>query len=188
MTTREQDVNKKLFNLTLKALQDKGVDIDFDTVKAVCNSKWEFIAYVIRFGQMESYRDKYLGNFGVKRWRGAYKELNFMHSSEREAFSASFKTKLEELEFLDAKHKAYHEERKFEENKLYFPVIMTDKKGKETEFKTLLECSQVTKLDSIHIYIAAVKGTYTKRQLKFRFKKIDGNQNQEGSTNGGQIL
>jgi hypothetical protein len=181
MTTREQDVNKKLFNLTLKALQDKGVDIDFDTVKAVCNSKWEFIAYVIRFGQMESYRDKYLGNFGVKRWRGAYKELNFMHSSEREAFSASFKTKLEELEFLDAKHKQYHEERKFEENKLYFPVVMTDKKGKETEFKTLKEAAEFTKLEPIHIYISCSKSTKTKRGLSFKFKPND-NKKEEGDS------
>ncbi len=168
MSRREDDVNKKLYQTVLNRLKEQGVDVNFSIIESIVKSKWEFIAYVIRFGQLESYRDKYLGNFGVKKWRPATKEYRFTSVEEKARLDQI--PSLEKLTELNEKHNKYRESVKFEQNKLYFPVIMTDKKGKETEFLTLKDCSEFSKIDPIHIYLAAVKGTYTKKGLKFRFK------------------
>lgn len=168
MKRREDDVNRKLYQTTLNRLKEQGIDVDLNLIESIIKSKWEFISYVIRFGQFESYRDKYLGNFGVKKWRYATKEYNFM-SDEDKAYADSLQP-LERLKWLDLRWREYNEAHKFENNKLYFPVIMTKKNGKEIEFNTLLECSKEVDILPIHIYLASVKGTKTKRGLKFRFK------------------
>lgn len=179
MRRREDDVNRKLYLTTLNNLKAKGIDVDLSIIEEVCKSKWEFIAYVIRFGQRESYRDKYMGNWGVKRWKPACQERKYLTEEEYEKYN-SIEDSLEKLKWLDNHHKEFHELHKFERNKLYFPVIMTDKKGNETEFNTLKECSEFTNIDPIHIYISCSKKTKTKKGLSFRFAKHD-NQKEEGN-------
>ena len=182
MKRREDDVNKKLYQLTLNRLKEQGIDIDLNIIESVCKAKWEFLTYIIRFGQKESYRDKYLGNFGVKRWRPATKAYRTM-SKEDKAIADAIPDSLDKFKYLDKKYQEYYNTIKIKENRLYFPVIMTDKKGKETEFNTLEEAAKATKLEPIHIYISCLKSTKTKRGLKFRFKIVNGDKEKEEPRN-----
>ncbi len=61
------------------------LNLDYDVVRAVVRSQWDFLHEVIREDKFYSLRVKFLGTFGVKNWRFKYskhKEL-FVKEEER---------------------------------------------------------------------------------------------------------
>lgn len=176
------DLQNKIFQTVADNLKAQGHDVNFNLVEKVCKTQFEFLKYVIRFGEQESLRMKYLGNFGVKRFRGAFEMEKYLTKAQREVYN-SLPLKDKAL-YLEELHKEFRERTKFTFSKLYRPVICYNKKGLEiARYNTLKEASEILNIKPISIYISCSKGTGTKRGLKFKFVEEIVDKEQENTTN-----
>jgi hypothetical protein len=118
MRDRNEEIQNKLYKLTFERLKAEGLDVTLEGVSLACKSRWGFISTVMRFGQHESFRDKYFGTWGVKMYRPA--QLQYRHLTPEEKIEYKKidpEDRMAQLVFLKKSFDDYKERTKMEYSK-----------------------------------------------------------------------
>lgn len=190
MQTRSNDIHNLIYKQLTESLKEKGLNLSPEIVEKVCRTQFAFLAAVMESGSFYSVRLKYLGLFGVKRFRELYIQEEYLTGEERKTKKEL--TRGELFELLKTKLENYHKKYKPNDDR-ETPVAQYYLNGQlKKEYKTIKEAAIDTKILYVCISQCCKRNTrnngkvYTSKGFIWRFindKKEESKDQQESNEN-----
>ncbi len=159
----------------------KEFNMDLEVIEDMCRTEWLFLNELIKSKTFESIRMKYLGVFGVKRFRPEYVEKMYLSRAVREEKGNDF-------EFLFEKFK--EKEKKIEIDRRQTPVTQYKLNGTiKKQYPTIKEAAIDTNISFVCISQCCKKNkrdngkNYTAKGHIWKYTNIDGNQKEKENNN-----
>lgn len=147
MQTRSNDIHFLIYKQLTENLKLKGLNVDPEIVEKVCRTEIAFVAAVMESGSFYSTRLKYLGLFGVKRFREMYIQEEYLTTEELQKRDKM--TRMEFVTLLKEKLENYHKKYKPNDDR-ETPVAQYYLNGNlKKEYKTIKEAA----IDTNILYI-----------------------------------
>jgi hypothetical protein len=173
MQTRSNDIHYLIYKQLADILKQKGLNLDIDVIEKICRTEMAFTAAVMESGSFDSVRLKYLGLFGVKRFREMYIQEEYLTTEELQKRDKL--TRLEFVNLLKQKLENYHKKYKPNDDR-ETPVAQYYLDGQlKKEYKTIKEAAIDTNILYVCISQCCKKNlrdngkTYTAKGFIWKF-------------------